>query len=326
MPCSSPRWSPRPRPPWPRPTASTPRPTPSWPAASAGPCGPSPPSSNDISASARDAFLDFLCKVRTNPDYLDAQICALTSAELNALLRFHKGLEPVESVLPFHGRSATRSHGADFERLLSFQRHDPLSSLIYACFANSAGPDSSEDQQRTDIWSTVLARLIQQPKSGSEHFLISVLNIWTAMRDWSGRSNIKWYLMKILEDGAFLLDRAEDQHGTRFNLSDWDQSDEMAAREFYDKAVDDLFELVDDDDATGIPEGLLELGNAIIGKLDSKCVENTSRWLVWWCLFVFLLGVIVHPESHGMLVEYHITPYAHEKIFKKVAMKAHEYV
>lgn len=303
---------------------------------SLGPQRPVTPFLHDISASARDTFLDFLRQVRSDPDYLAVRICALSSSELNALLSFHKGLEPVESVLPYHGRSASRSHAAsparggsnpDVERLLSFQRHDPLSILIHTCFANSAGPDSSEDQQRTDIWSTVLARLIQQPKSTSEHFLISVLNIWTAMRDWSGRSTLEWYLMKMLDDGAFLLDRAEDQHGTRFNLSDWNQSDEVAAKDFYNKAVDGLFELVDDEDATGIPEGLLELGNAVLGKLDDGYVDNTSKWLVWRCLFfVFLLGVVVHPESHGMLAGYHITPYAREKILKKVAMKAHEYV
>lgn len=302
----------------------------------AGPLRSITPFLHDISASARDTFLDFLTQLRTNPDYLATRICSLTSSELNAFLTFHRGLEPVESVLPSHGRSGIRSHAsasgrnttnADIERLLSFQRHDPLSILIHTCFANSAGPDSSEDQRRTDIWATALARLISEPKSTGEHFLISVLNIWTTMRDWSGKSNMEWYLMKILEDGSFLLDRAEDQHGTRFNLSDWNHSDEVAAKEFYDRAVNDLFELVDDEDATGIPEGLLELGNAILKKLDNKYVENTSRWLVWRCLFfVFLLGVIVHPESYGMLAEYHITPYAREKILKKVAMKAHEYV
>lgn len=310
--------------------------TPTNSAVGAGPLRSLAPFLHDISASARDTFLDFLTQLRTNPDYLATRICSLTSSELNAFLTFHKGLEPVESVLPFHGRSGARSHASatgknapnvDIERLLSFQRHDPLSILIHTCFANSAGPDSSEDQRRTEIWATALAKLISEPKSTGEHFLISVLNIWTAMRDWSGRSNMEWYLMKILEDGAFLLDRAEDQHGTRFNLSDWNHSDEMRARDFYDKAVNELFELVDDEDATGMPEGLLELGNAILKKLDNKYVENTSKWLVWRCLFfVFLLGVIIHPESYGMLADYHITPYAREKILKKVAMKAHEYV
>ncbi|KAG5969116.1 hypothetical protein E4U58_001572 [Claviceps cyperi] len=302
----------------------------------AGPLCSITPFLHEMSAMARDTFLDFLSDIRTNPDYLATRICALSSAELNAFLSFHKGMEPVESVLPFHSRSASRNHGSstnrsgaasDLERLLSFQRHDPLSILIHSCFANSAGPDSTEDRRRTEIWATVLARLIQQPKSNGEHFLISVLNIWTAMRDWSGKSNMEWYLMKILEDGAFILDRAEDQHGTRFNLSDWNPSDEAAARDFYDTAVSGLFDIIDDEDATGIPEGLLELGNAIVNKLDHRYMENTSRWLVWRCLFfVFLLGVIVHPESYGMLAEYHITPYAREKILTKVAMKAHEYV
>ncbi|KAH8177096.1 minimal binding motif of hap4 for binding to hap2/3/5 domain-containing protein [Sarocladium implicatum] len=296
----------------------------------------SPPFFNDMAASSRDTFLDFITQIRTNPDYLPTRICALSSSELNALFASHKGLEPFDSVLPFQGRSAGRSYNssasrananADIERLLSFHRHDPLSVLIHTCFANSAGPESTEDRRRTEVWAATLAKLISEPKSSGEHLVISVLNIWITMREWSGRSNMEWYLLKILEDGAFLLDRAEDQHGTRFNLSDWNQSDEAAAAEFYDRAVDELFELADDEDATGIPEGLLELGHAILQKLDGPFLENTTRWLVWRCLFfVFFMGVITHPESYGMLADYYITPYAREKVLKKVAMKAHDYV
>ncbi|OAA69351.1 hypothetical protein LEL_10227 [Akanthomyces lecanii RCEF 1005] len=289
---------------------------------------------DDISASARDSFLEFLSEIRNNPDYLPSRISALSSSELNVFLNPHRGLEPVESVLSSNNRSYARNssihhrHSAgDVERFMSFQRHDPLSILIHTCFANSAGPDSSEDRKRLDVWASVLARLISEPKSSSEHFLICVLNCWTMMREWSGKSNMEWYLMKILSDGAFLLERAEDQHGTRLNISDWTQADETAAREFYENAVNQLFEIVDDPDNTGIPDGLLELGNAVLKKLDSKYLDNTAKWLVWRCLFfVFFLGVIVHPESHGMLTEHHITPYAREKILKKVAMKAHEYV
>ncbi|KAK8145280.1 hypothetical protein G3M48_004666 [Beauveria asiatica] len=289
---------------------------------------------DDISASARNSFLELLLEIRNNPDYLPTRISALSSSELNVFLNPHRGLEPVESVLSSNNRSSARAHpnqhrhiAGDVERFMSFQRHDPLSILIHTCFANSAGPDSAEDRKRLDIWASVLARLISEPKSSSEHFLICVLNCWTMMREWSGKSNMEWYLMKILSDGAFLLERAEDQHGTRFNLSDWTQADDIASRQFYENAVNQLFEIVDDPDKTGIPDGLLELGNAVLKKLDSKYLDNTAKWLVWRCLFfVFFLGVIVHPESHGMLTEHHITPYAREKILKKVAMKAHEYV
>jgi hypothetical protein len=293
---------------------------------------------NDISAQARETFLNFLTQVRTNPDYVATRIASLDSSELAAITSFHHGLEPIESVLPYHSRTSGRGTGTTsgrnapqdrtaIERLLSFQRHDPLSALVYTCFANSAGPDSAEDKKRTAVWATTCARLISTQKSGFEAILISVLNAWTAMRDWSGKSNMEWYLMKILEDGAFLLDRAEDQQGTRFNLSEWTTKDQIAADEFYDRATDELFDVIDDEDGTGIPEGLIELGNEILKRLDPKYVDSTRRWFIYkWLFSVWLLGVVIYPESYGLMAEYHITEYGRQKILKQVALRAQHIV
>ncbi|KAK4099576.1 hypothetical protein N658DRAFT_568068 [Parathielavia hyrcaniae] len=300
---------------------------------------------NEISASARETFLNFLTQIRTNPDYLATRIASLRSSELAALRSFHQTLEPIESVLPYHSRSSTRGSSANptfsgsggvggagkersaIERLLSFQRHDPISALIHTCFANSAGPDSAEDKRRTVAWANACARLISAQTAGSEQTLVSVLNIWVSMRDWAGKSNMEWYLMKILEDGAFLLDRAEDQHGTRFNLSDWSSKDQIAEDEFYAKAVDELFDVIDDEDSTGIPEGLLELGNELLKRLDKKYAERTRLWLVSKYLFSgWLLEAVIHPETYGMMAEYHITEYGRQKILKTVAMHAQKFV
>ncbi|KAK4247073.1 hypothetical protein C7999DRAFT_41591 [Corynascus novoguineensis] len=296
---------------------------------------------NEISASARETFLHFLTQIRTNPDYLATRIASLKNSELAALASFHQTLEPIESVLPYHGRSSARNPSASstggaggagkerntIERLLSFQRHDPISALIFTCFANSAGPDSAEDKRRTVTWANTCARLISAQTTGSEQTVISVLNVWVSMRDWAGKSNMEWYLMKILEDGAFLLDRAEDQHGTRFNLSDWSTKDQIAAEEFYTRAVNELFEVIDDEDATGIPDGLLELGNEILKRLDKRYLESTRKWLIAKYMFtVWLLGVVIHPEAYGMMAEYHITEYGRQKILKTVAMHAQKYV
>ena len=155
---------------------------------------------HEIPARSREILLDFLTQIRTNPDYLASRLSSLTPAELNALTVFHQGLEPIDSVLPVHTRS--KGHPASIhrnfahiptavERLLSFQRHDPLSALIHTCFANSAGPDSVEDLRRTDVWATACARLITESKQGTDPFICSVLNVWTAMRGWSGRSNME---------------------------------------------------------------------------------------------------------------------------------------
>ncbi|KAH8664476.1 hypothetical protein BX600DRAFT_300875 [Xylariales sp. PMI_506] len=293
----------------------------------------------EISASARDAFLGFLTQLRTNPDYLASRLSSLNSSELQALTVFHQGLDPIESVLPYYNRPGGRPHGSTtrasghapspVERLLSFHRHDPLSALIHTCFANSAGPDSAEDKRRTDIWANACARLITEAKSNSasESILYSVLDVWSSMRDWSGRSNMEWYLMKILEDGAFLLDRAEDQNGTRFNISEWTHKDNIAVDEFYDKAINDLFEIIDDEDATGIPEGVIELGNAILKRLDHKFVESVRKWFVSkWLFSHWLLAVIIHPERYGMMSEYHVTEYGRQKILKQVAQRAQQLV
>lgn len=309
---------------------------------------------NEIPQRSRETLLNFLTQIRTNPDYLASRIASLTPAELSALTIFHQGLEPIDSVLPFHTRSkgaASSIHRNSshiptaVERLLSFQRHDPLSALIHTCFANSAGPDSVEDLRRTDVWATTCARLITESKPGTDPFICSVLNVWTAMRDWSGRSNMEWYLMKILEDGAFLLERAEEQAGPRIHVEPRSAKDTIAADEFYEAAIKGLFEVVDDPGAGGIPEGLLELGNAILRKLDPKRHNPTRRFLVSkWLFSVFLLNAIIHPEvgdsyiylllslkltssqSYGMMSEYHITEYGRQKILKEVAMRSQRLV
>ncbi|CAK7271309.1 hypothetical protein SEPCBS119000_004534 [Sporothrix epigloea] len=136
---------------------------------------------------------------------------------------------------------------------------------------------------------------------------------------------MEWFLMKILEDGAFLLDRAED--GKRFNVSEWTTKDQIAADEFYDRALEELFGVVDDEDMTGIPEGLIELGNQILRKLDPKFVENTRSWLVYkWLFGAWLLNVVIHPEMYGLMMEYHITEYGRQKILKEVALRAQRLV
>lgn len=261
---------------------------------------------NEIPHRSRETLLNFLTQIRTNPDYLASRISSLTPLELSSLTAFHQGLEPIDSVLPFHTRSKGTSSTIPrnsahiptaVERLLSFQRHDPLSALIHTCFANSAGPDSGEDVRRTEVWSATCARLITESKPGTDPFICSVLNVWTAMRDWSGRSNLEWYLMKILEDGAFLLEKAEENSGPRLHIEPRSAKDIIAADEFYDRAIQGLFEVVDDPGSGVIPEGLIELGNAIVRKLEPKRHNPTRRFLVSkWLFSVFLLNAIIHPE------------------------------
>ncbi|KAI0508988.1 hypothetical protein F5B22DRAFT_375608 [Xylaria bambusicola] len=294
----------------------------------------------DLDNSSREIILHFLAQIRTNPDYLASRLCALSVTELQALTVFHVGLDPIESVLPFgntqsSGRGSTsaanKSSASAVERLLSFQRHDPLSALIYTCFANSAGPDSAEDKRRTQVWATACSRLIQAAPVEYENVLVAIVNVWSAMRDWSGRSSMEWFIMKVLKDGAFLLDRADDPQGNRFHdIGDWTTKDTIRIEEFYDQVLNELFDLLDDEDGTGIPEGVLELGNEILRHLQNIApskVDSTRHWFVYkWIFSNWLTAVLIHPENFGMMAEYNITEYGCQRILKNVALKARDLV
>lgn len=313
---------------------------------------------NDISESSRQVFLNFLCQIRTNPDYLASRLASLSSAELDTLVTFHQGTVENAAAHPSSRSPATNtaamsrgargaqssgrghhvhhSHGhahgqrqgpSPVERLLSFQRHDPLAAIIHTCFANSAGPDSAEEGRRRNVLATACATLIRQSHKGTEKTMIAMLDAFTNMREWTGKSSMEWYLMKILEDGAFLLDRAEDQNGTRFNLSDWTAQDRIAAEQFYDRSVDELFELLDDEDGMGLPEGALEFANELLQVVDPGLAESTKNWIVRiWLFCHWLPSVVVNPESHGMMADYHITVYGRDNILKRVARIAGSHV
>lgn len=301
-----------------------------------------------------DDLLDFISEIRTNPDFLAARISSLSQQELASLTSFRQALDPIDSVMAMQARGknvgAHKPHNQGtnpVERLLSFQRHDPLAALMYTIFANSSGPDSAEDLRRTDVWATTCAKLIKDTKSGS-NFIRTVLDVWAGMREWPGKATLELYLMQVLQDGQFLLEKAEEQAarpGTQ--PAPRSTKDSIAADEFFDKAVKRLFEVVDDEpSAGGIPEGVLEIGNAILRKLDEeknlrKASQNffVSRWL----FSTFLLNAIIHPEAcllcsclllqvltkvqtHGIMIGHHISEHARQKILKEIAIRAQKLV
>ncbi|PVI04376.1 hypothetical protein DM02DRAFT_651764 [Periconia macrospinosa] len=282
----------------------------------------SPPFStflNEVPSKILDDLLGFISEIRTNPDFLATRINSLSQQELASLTSFRQALDPIDSVMAIQARGKTvgaqkpTPHGpSPVERLLSFQRHDPFAALIYTIFANSSGPDAAEDLRRTDIWATTCARLIMESKQGTEKFVKSVLDVWAGMREWPGKADLELYLMQMLQDGQFLLEKAEEQSARGTTPAVPSTKDTIAADEFFDRAVKRLFEVVDDEpSAGGIPEGILEIGNAILRKLDeSKNLRKGAQ----------------NFFTHGIMIGYHITEHARQKILKEIAIRAQKHV
>ena len=313
---------------------------------------------NEVPSKIVDDLLAFVSEIRTKPDFLATRILNLSQQELAALTSFRQALDPIDSVMAMQARGKTvgsaqkpsQAQGlSPVERLLSFQRHDPLSALVYTIFANSSGPDSAEDIRRTDLFATTCAKLIMENKQGMEKFLKIVLDVWAGMREWPGKANLELYLMRVLQDGQFLLEKAEAERPAGATAQPVPRStkDTIAADDFFDKAVKSLFEVVDDEpSAGGIPEGLLEIGNAILRKLDeSKGLRRKAQnfFVSRWLFSSFLLNAIIHPEvrlllmgvwmlhtdkwqTHGIMIGYHISEHARQKILKEIAIRAQKHV
>jgi len=292
---------------------------------------------HEIPTKIRDELLDFISEIRVNPDFLASRITSLSQQELAQITGFRHVLDPIDSVMA-RGKGASTAqktasshYPSPVERLLSFQRHDPLSALLYTVFANSSGPDSAEDLRRTDAWATTCARLITEAKPGSDKFIKSVLDAWAGMREWPGKANLELYLMQALQDGQFLLEKVEEQpNRPRTAPEARNPKDTIAADEFYDRAVKRLFEVIDDEpSAGGIPEGVVEIGSAILQKLESsRKHRNAAQTFIVsrWFFSTYLLSAIIHPESQGIMTGHHISEHARQKILKEIAIRAQKQV
>lgn len=258
---------------------------------------------HEIPSKSRLEILAFVCEIRNNPDFLAARIASLSEAELKSLSSFRHSsseLSVLASAKTFGQKKGSVPVARPVERLLSFHRHDPLSALIYTVFANSSGPDSSEDIRRTDAWATTCARMMLEHRPGWEQFTCRVFDVWADMREWSLKENLEIYLMQVLQEGQFLLEKAENIGGATVAGPENTKPLKYAAEEFFDRSVKNLMALVDGDEYVGgLPEGILEIGRAILSKLrpSPKHKRNAEVFiLVHWFFGSYLNQALVSPE------------------------------
>jgi hypothetical protein len=268
---------------------------------------------HEISPAVRNEILSFLSELRMNPDFLASRIADMTPAELVALTSFRPVMEPQDLHVMASGKTLVLKKApavpstSPVRRLLSFQRHDPLSALVYTIFAPSSGPDSPEDLRRLDVWATACARLVADGKVSGERFLRNILDVWADMREWSVKRKLEVYLMQILQEGQFLLEKLEGRSKTGAAEKSTKPL-EYRTEEFFDRAIKSLFRIIQDDDAGcgGIPPGVMDIGRAILKKINNldgdrdmikKWRSATESTIVFrWFFSTFLPHALVYPE------------------------------
>jgi hypothetical protein len=124
------------------------------------------------------------------------------------------------------------------------------------------------------------------------------MDTWAAMREWPAKANLEICLMGLIQEGSFLVDPGDDQ-STRGSQADPNKKHDLLAEEFWVKAEKKLLEILDDEpSAGGIPEGILELGHAILQKIDDPKKQRQAEItiLAKWFFQRFLTNGIAYPE------------------------------
>lgn len=258
----------------------------------------------DVPENVKTELLAFISEIRTNPDFMASRLAALSPEELIKLAAFRPSVDDF-SVMPFSKMQVKKVPAiptvSPVERLLSFQRHDGLSALMFTVFANSSGSDSQEDIRRTISWATACARLMTENKPGSERLIHSVLDAYAGLRGWPWKHRLEVFLMQLLQAGQFLLEQPENSPARLSNIGEKPNKPlEYAADEYFELYTERLFALLDSEPSIGgLPEGALEIGQALLRKLHpSKQQRHKAEFYIVyrWFFCSFLPQALMYPE------------------------------
>lgn len=255
----------------------------------------------------RNGVLAFLTNIRTNKTFLSECFSGLSSLELTALIASYQRLAPGDSVFQKHSLNKIRTMGKDpqnrvlpqkVEAIRDFNRNDPYFLLLYALFDDSSKPDSQESLLRIETWSTACARILEDGKHGSDEFTITTLDTFAGFREWKLKPKLEMFLMKILHEGAFLLDPPQP--------ADFKQPVEIrnaqaavAVSQFFDKSLKELFELLVNGSAqNGVPESALGFAHAVLSKIQDPRIRLRAKTFITsrWYFSSFISTVLVYPE------------------------------
>ncbi|KAI2733717.1 hypothetical protein CBS147332_732 [Penicillium roqueforti] len=290
---------------------------------------------HQLSPQSRTDFLEILRLVRSDPQFLVDRLQSLSSSQLAAFTSPATALDTNDPAFPstsraraqsFLNKSQTQST-AFKDHAYAFERTDPLSVLLFNVFAAPLDPGTSEARLRMEVWSSVCAQLMSNGSSRYYPLIGQILSSWTTDSTWKARSKFELYLMDILQTGAFLLEPIATPPGLDFAMDSLDPMRTDVAEEFFASAVDGLFSVLDDPDG-GFPHAVLQFARAVLRKLNNP--ETRRRFLEFlflqWFFSKFLYRALTYPETHGLLLDFHIRKDAREKLLNQVGHRAYAQV
>ncbi|KAI9874034.1 MAG: hypothetical protein M1830_010266 [Pleopsidium flavum] len=150
------------------------------------------------------------------------------------------------------------------------------------------------------------------------------------MQEWPFKPNLEMYLMQILQESSCLLEGTNEQlSGPKGPTELRNAKDAIALEDFFDKALERLFDILDGEPSrAAIPPGVIKLCHAILRKVKEPKKQLAAEIFIVskWFFSTFLLNSIICPESHGIMLGYHISEIARQKILRELAVRASKQV
>lgn len=260
-----------------------------------------------LSPTHQEDILGFLSKIRTDTSFLSDCLSRLSPLELQTLASSHQFSKSSDSIFQHYYQKHTRSIRKDrptgmsatrIDALRELHKNDPFFSLLYCVFDDTSKYGSQEHHLRVDVWSTACARLLMENKQGSEDFTMVMLDVFGTFQDWKLKPHMEMFLIKLLNQGAFLLDPPQP--------TDFKQPVEIsnaqaavAVSNFFDNALKDLFVLLADEQLQfSVPATALDFAHSVLGKIyDPRIRLRTKTFMTTgWFFSSYLSNIINYPE------------------------------
>lgn len=267
------------------------------------------PWTQQLPAEDRKCMVDFLTRLRTDPDFLANRIASLEPPELAALTSSYHPAGVDLSVLANHSHGMTQFYSHDsqmmklsrrMDNLQHFHDQDPFFTLIYCLFDNTASASSLEYARRNDIWSSTCAKIITDRRPGGDELIIAAADAFMSLEDWKLKPRIELYLQTTLAKGSFLLDPLTNVPSSAHeSLESKNASHAVRVANFFESALDDLFQLIASvPHMEALPKTAQDFVQSTIRKIqDSQMQLRAKHFLISrWYFASFLSSVIVYPE------------------------------
>jgi len=143
--------------------------------------------------------------------------------------------------------------------------------------------------------------LIQQ-KPGSDRFTVELFDRWAMQSTSSGKRTLEIWLMEILRDGQFILNKPDNPSFRIRNeqMIHTDQGHDTAVQAFVERSTRKLFHILGNSERDGtIPQAVLQLGQLIHEELKTsrRLSAGFPMFVVTrWLFSSFIIDRIITPE------------------------------